>query len=607
MTSEPLGRRQPVPTPDEIASLLQVEHLLDQRWPETKLEPSTARISALMELLGSPQRGYPSIHIAGTNGKTSVARMVDSLLTALDRRTGRTTSPHLQSAVERIAIDNKPITPAQYVATYREIEPFVELVDKQSEAAGGPAMSKFEVVTAMAFAAFADAPIDIAVVEVGMGGRWDATNVVDAPVAVITPIGVDHTEYLGTEIADIAAEKAGIIAKQDEDPCRQARPDTVAVIGRQVPEAMEVLLAETVRADAAVAREDSEFAVLGRQVAVGGQMLELQGLGGVYSEIFLPLHGEHQAHNAAIALAAVEAFFGAGAQRQLDVDAVRAGFAAATSPGRLERMRSAPTVFIDAAHNPAGAAALAQTLAEEFDFRFLVGVVSVMAEKDVDGILAALEPVFDQVVVTNNGSPRALDVESLALRAEERFGPERVIAAATLPDAIETATALVEESGADGEGFSGSGMVITGSVVTAGAARTLFGRDPRMSQQPAPDPWKSFRGVMAGTLILEAIVVLLALPVVVAADGGLTPVTGTYLIGMAVVLVLLAGVQGRPWAIWVNLAIQLVLIAGWAVHGAVGFIGLIFAGVWLLILYLRSEVKRREERGLLPGQQPPPD
>jgi dihydrofolate synthase/folylpolyglutamate synthase len=478
MTLEPPDRRheaEPVPTPDEIASLLQVEHLLDQRWPETKLEPSTARISALMELLGSPQRSYPSIHIAGTNGKTSVARMVDALLTAFSRRTGRTTSPHLQSAVERIAIDNKPITPAQYVATYQEIEPFVELVDKQSEATGGPAMSKFEVVTAMAFAAFADAPIDVAVVEVGMGGRWDATNVVDAPVAVITPIGVDHTEYLGTEIADIAGEKAGVIKKQIDD---LVPIDTVAVIGRQVPEAMEVLLAETVRADAAVAREDSEFAVLGRQVAIGGQLLELQGLGGVYSEIFLPLHGEHQAHNAAIALAAVEAFFGAGAQRQLDVDTVRAGFAAASSPGRLERMRSAPTVFIDAAHNPAGAAALAGTLAEEFDFRYLVGVVSVMAEKDVDGILAALEPVFDQVVVTNNGSPRALDVESLALRAEERFGPERVVAASTLPDAIETATALVEESGHDGEGFSGSGMVITGSVVTAGAARTLFGRDP---------------------------------------------------------------------------------------------------------------------------------
>jgi dihydrofolate synthase/folylpolyglutamate synthase len=464
-----------VPTPDEIASLLQVEHLLDQRWPETKLEPSTARISALMEMLGSPQLGYPSIHIAGTNGKTSVARMVDALLSALHRRTGRTTSPHLQSAVERISIDGRPITPARYVETYREIEPFVQLVDQQSEAAGGPAMSKFEVVTGMAFAAFADAPVDVAVVEVGLGGRWDATNVVNAPVAVITPIGVDHTDYLGDTIAEIAGEKAGIITKQADD---LVPTDTVAVIGRQLPEAMEVLLAQTVRADAAVAREDSEFAVLGRQVAVGGQLLELQGLGGVYSDIFLPLHGEHQAHNAVVALAAVEAFFGAGAERQLDIDGVRAGFAAVTTPGRLERMRTAPTVFIDAAHNPAGATALAEALQEEFDFRLLVGVVSVMADKDVDGILTALEPVFDQIVVTHNGSPRALDVEALAMRAEERFGPERVVTAATMPDAIETATALVEESGDEVEAFGGAGVVITGSVVTAGVARTLFGRDP---------------------------------------------------------------------------------------------------------------------------------
>ncbi|MFI5511165.1 bifunctional folylpolyglutamate synthase/dihydrofolate synthase [Mycobacterium sp. NPDC051804] len=470
------------PTPDEVAALLQVEHLLDQRWPETKLEPSTARIAALMELLGSPQRGYPSIHIAGTNGKTSVARMVDALLTAFSRRTGRTTSPHLQSAVERISIDGRPISPAKYVETYREIEPFVQLVDQQSEAAGGPAMSKFEVVTGMAFAAFADAPIDVAVVEVGLGGRWDATNIVDAPVAVITPIGVDHTAYLGDTIAEIAGEKAGVIKKQAEEPVPSGTDlSTVAVIARQVPEAMEVLLAETVKADAAVAREDSEFAVLGRQIAVGGQLLELQGLGGVYSEVFLPLHGEHQAHNAVVALAAVEAFFGAGAQRQLDVDTVRAGFAAVTSPGRLERLRSAPTVFIDAAHNPAGAGALAQALQEEFDFRFLVGVVSVMADKDVDGILTALEPVLDQIVVTHNGSLRALEVEALAIRAEERFGPERVIAAPTLADAIETATALVEEAGNEGEGlggFGGVGMVITGSVVTAGAARTLFGREP---------------------------------------------------------------------------------------------------------------------------------
>jgi dihydrofolate synthase / folylpolyglutamate synthase len=454
----------------EYAALAEVPPTPDE------IEPSLDRISALMDLLGSPQRSYPSIHIAGTNGKTSVARMVDALLTALQRRTGRTISPHLQSAVERIAIDGKPISPATYVSTYTELEPFIQMIDEQSQAAGGPAMSKFEVLTAMAFAAFADAPIDVGVIEVGLGGRWDATNVIDAPVAVITPISVDHVEFLGEDIAGIAGEKAGIIRKAPED--RAGAPDTVAIIGRQVAEAMEVVLAQTVRVDAAVAREDSEFAVLSRQVAIGGQLLELQGLGGVYSDVFLPLHGEHQAHNAVIALAAVEAFFGAGPERQLDIDSVRAGFATVSSPGRLERMRSAPTVFVDAAHNPAGAAALAQTLAEEFDFRFLVGVVSVMGDKDVGGILGTLEPVFDRIVVTHNGSPRALDVESLALIAQQYFGPDRVVTAENLRDAIDTATALVDDADAEGDSFSGTGIVVTGSVVTAGAARSLFGRDP---------------------------------------------------------------------------------------------------------------------------------
>jgi dihydrofolate synthase/folylpolyglutamate synthase len=226
-----------------------------------------------------------------------------------------------------------------------------------------------------------------------------------------------------------------------------------------------------------VAREDSEFVVMDRQIAVGGQLLQLRGLGGVYSDVFLPLHGEHQAHNAVIALAAVEAFFGAGAQRQLDVEAVRAGFAAVVSPGRLERVRSAPTVLLDAAHNPAGAAALAQALTDEFDFRYLVGVFAAMADKDVAGILAALEPAFDQIVVTHNGSPRGMDVDILTDIAVERFGPERVVRAPTLPDAIETATALVEEAGAE-DGYAGAGIVVTGSVVTAGAARTLLGKDP---------------------------------------------------------------------------------------------------------------------------------
>ncbi|KJX75131.1 bifunctional tetrahydrofolate synthase/dihydrofolate synthase [Mycobacterium lepromatosis] len=465
-------------TPDKVTSLLQVEHLLDQRWPETRIEPSLTRISALMDVLGSPQLSYPSIHVAGTNGKTSVARMVDALLTTLHQRTGRFTSPHLQSAVERIAIDSKPISPAQYVATYREIEPFVQMIDAQSQSSGGPALSKFEVVTAMAFAAFADAPVDIAVVEAGIGGRWDATNVINASVAVITPVSIDHVEYLGNDVAAIAREKAGIIAKAPE-----GAPDTVVVIGRQLPAAMEVLLAQSVHANALVARQDSEFAVLDRQVAIGGQVLQLQGLGGVYDDIYLPLHGEHQAHNAVLVLAAVEAFFGAGVQRQLDVEAVRAGFAAVISPGRLERMRSAPTVFIDAAHNPAGAGVLARTLSDEFNFRTLVGVLSVLADKDVDGILAELELVLDSIVVTDNGSPRALDVESLALVARERFGPDRVISAANLRDAIDVATALVDDAAADEEaeglGVSGRGIVITGSVVTAGAARTLFGRDPQ--------------------------------------------------------------------------------------------------------------------------------
>ncbi|WP_078309155.1 MULTISPECIES: folylpolyglutamate synthase/dihydrofolate synthase family protein [unclassified Mycobacterium] len=472
----------PEPSPDEIAALLQIEYLLDQRWPETKIEPSTDRIVALMELLGSPQRAYPCIHVAGTNGKTSVTRMIDALLTALHRRTGRTTSPHLQSAVERIAIDGQPISPAKYVEIYSEIEPFVELVDKRSQEQGGPAMSKFEVLVAMAFVAFADAPVDIGVVEVGLGGRWDATNIVDAPVAVITPIGIDHVEFLGPDLASIANEKAGIIKRHKLDEMTgEAGPDTVAVIAQQAPEAMEVLLSQTVEADAAVAREGSEFSVLSRQVAVGGQVLELQGLGGVYPEIFLPLHGEHQAHNAAVALAAVEAFFGAGAERQLDIDAIRAGFASVIVPGRLERVRSAPAVFLDAAHNPHGAAALAATLQSEFDFRRLVGVVSVMGDKDVAGILAALEPAFDEIVVTHNGSPRALETDALAAIALELFGEDRVVVAPTLLDAIETATAMVEEAAEDGgaEGFLGTGIVITGSVVTAGAARTLFGKDPQ--------------------------------------------------------------------------------------------------------------------------------
>ncbi|MFD4469509.1 bifunctional folylpolyglutamate synthase/dihydrofolate synthase [Rhodococcus sp. NPDC058505] len=470
-----MSDEQGAPSPVDLAELALVEAELDKRWPETKIEPSLTRIAALMDLLGSPQQAYPAIHVAGTNGKTSVTRMIDALLTRLHRRVGRTTSPHLQLATERISIDGAPVSPRTYVDTYRELAPYIEMVDTQSRAAGGPAMSKFEVLTAMAFAAFAEAPVDVGVIEVGLGGRWDATNVVDGQVAVITPISLDHADYLGTDLAGIAAEKAGIIKKA---PDSLVPRDTVAILAQQEPEVMDVLLRRAVEADAAVAREGSEFTVLARQIAVGGQQLELQGLGGVYTDIFLPMHGEHQARNAALALAAVEAFFGAGPDRQLDADAIREAFASLTNPGRLERVRNAPTVFLDAAHNPDGARALASALSAEFDFRKLVGVVAVLGDKDADGILTALEPVFDEIVVTRNGSPRAMDVEHLADLAVARFGDERVVVAPTLPDAIETAIGLAEEVAEPGEAISGAGVVVTGSVVTAGEARTLFGKDP---------------------------------------------------------------------------------------------------------------------------------
>ena len=453
--------------PHEQAALTAVEEILNRRWPETVIDPTLDRMVDLMELMGSPQRSYPSIHVAGTNGKTSTTRMIDALLTRLELRTGRTTSPHLQVVTERISLDNAPISPEHYVATYGDVAPFLELADASSAARGGPPLSKFEVLTAMSFAAFAESPVDVAVVEVGMGGRWDSTNVIDAQVAVIAPIAVDHVEYLGTDVAGIAGEKAGII-----------KPGSVAILAEQTPEVADVLLRRAVEVDASVAREGAEFAVLERTVAVGGQLLTLQGLSAVYTDVFIPLHGAHQARNAALALAAVEAFFGAGPGRSLDADAVRDAFSGVTSPGRLERVRTAPSVFLDAAHNPHGAQALALALAEEFSFRKLVGVLGVMADKDAAGIVAALEPVLDEVVITRAASPRAMDVDELASVAVARFGDERVVVVEDLPDALERAIAQAEEVAEPTQEVSGAGVVVTGSVVTVGQARTLLGREP---------------------------------------------------------------------------------------------------------------------------------
>ncbi|MEV4734109.1 folylpolyglutamate synthase/dihydrofolate synthase family protein [Saccharopolyspora sp. NPDC049426] len=449
--------------PAALHELRVVEAELNERWPETKIEPSLDRIRALTDLLAEPQRSYPVVHIAGTNGKSSTTRIIDALLTGLELRTGRYTSPHLQLATERIGVDGAPISPAGYVEAYRDVAPYVSIVDSQSDVK----MSKFEVLTGMAFAAFADAPVDAGVVEVGLGGSWDATNVADAKVAVICPVALDHAEYLGTDLAGIAREKAGII-----------KPESIVVMAAQPSEVQPEIMNRIAEVDATVAREGQEFGVLERTVAVGGQLLKLQGLGGVYDEIFLPLHGEHQARNAALALAAVEAFFGAGAERQLDVERIRSAFASVIVPGRLERVRAAPTVLVDAAHNPHGTRALADALSSEFSFRKLVAVVGVLGDKDARGILAELEPVVEELVLTRNSSPRSLDPDELAGIALDIFGQDRIMVEPRLDNAVEQAIQLAEETDDPGESVSGGGVVITGSVVTAGEARALFGKEP---------------------------------------------------------------------------------------------------------------------------------
>ena len=427
---------------------------LEARWPENVIEPTLARIAALTDLLGHPQAGYPVIHITGTNGKSSTARMIESLLRSFGLRTGLFTSPHLVDARERICLDGEPIDAERLLATWDEIAPYVDVVDANSLADGGVRLSYFEVMTGLAYAAFADAPVDVAVVEVGLGGGWDSTNVADGTVAVVTPIGLDHMEYLGDTITDIAREKAGII-----------KSGAVAVLAQQELDAAEVLLERAVEVDATVAREGIEFGVAGRGLAVGGQVLALRGLNAEYDEVFLPLFGEHQAHNAAVALAAVEAFL--GGVGPLDADLVRAGFAAVTSPGRLEVVRRGPTIIVDAAHNPHGAQALAQALADSFDFTGLVGVVGVLSDKDALGLLVALEPALDRVVITQPSSARALDAHALGNIAREVFGDDRVLVEPALPDALDRAVALAEETGE----YGGAGVLVTGSVVLVGDAR----------------------------------------------------------------------------------------------------------------------------------------
>jgi dihydrofolate synthase/folylpolyglutamate synthase len=457
---------------DIEARMAEVEREIISRRPEHSVDLALDRMTELVGLLGDPQRACPVIHITGTNGKTSTARMTDALLRSRGLRTGRFTSPHLVSIRERIVVDGAPISPERFVAAYDEVIPYVRLVDERHPVA----MSFFEVLTGMAFAVFADTPVDVMVLEVGVGGRLDCTNVADGVVAVITPISIDHTRLLGSTVEEIAAEKAGII-----------KPGAVAVLAQQPLAAAEVLIRYAVEVGATVAREGVEFGVLSREQAVGGQQLVLRGLRATYEDIYLPLFGLHQAGNAVCALAAVEAFAGVSGEGEpagLDADLVREAFAKVTSPGRMEVIRRSPTIIIDAAHNPAGMAATVAAVQEAFSFARLVGVFAASGDKDVAGILDELEPLLTEIVVTRNSSDRSLDPEQAAELAAEIFGEDRVQTAERLDDAIEAAVTLADEAVAE-TGPGSGGVLITGSVITAGDARRLLG--PAGGELP-PEP-----------------------------------------------------------------------------------------------------------------------
>lgn len=481
----------------ELAARLKtIEQEILSRAPEHKVQPSLERVEAVLDLLGHPEQTYRSVHITGTNGKTSTARMVEALLGATGMRTGRFTSPHLASIRERISLDGEPITTAGFIAAWEDVAPYIEMVDERSLAEGGPRLSFFEVLTVMALAAFADHPVDVAVIEVGMGGTWDSTNVIPGDVAVITPIGRDHEAWLGSTLEEIAENKAGII-KDGATLITAAQPAAAqAVIARAAVEhgviwrreisddelglsgspsdGWSSAESEYVDADSGIAAGvgvgTGELEVLDRSVAVGGQLVTLRTAAATYEDVFVPLHGEYQAHNALLALAAAEAIF---AGRALPAKIVEDGFAAATSPGRFEVLRSSPTVIVDAAHNVHGVEALLPAIEEVYGFSHMVAVVSVMADKDAEGILAALEPATDAVVVVPMDSPRAMEIADLEAVAREVYGKDRVVVAEDLSAGVDQAVSISEGFDAP---MTASGVLILGSVVLAADARALFRR-----------------------------------------------------------------------------------------------------------------------------------
>jgi dihydrofolate synthase/folylpolyglutamate synthase len=438
---------------ENLVRLNEIAAALNKRWPENQIEPSLDRILALVDALGSPHLTYPTIHIAGTNGKTSTARMIDQLLANLGYRVGRYTSPHLESFTERISIKGEPISDLEMIKTYEDIHLYLDLIDSRQP----HPISYFEALTAMAFVAFAEHPVDIAVIEAGMGGQWDATNVISSQVSVMTPIGLDHMEYLGNTVEAIAQTKAGIF-----------KPESNVVLAAQSAQVAKVLLAQVAKVSAQPFRQGVEFSLKNRALAVGGQLLSIQGVHGDYDEIFLPLYGDHQGNNAAVALAAVEVFAGV----KLDTELVQDAFSKVSSPGRCEIVYKDPTVIIDAAHNPHGVSAIANTLNTEFDFELVVGVVAVLADKDVAGILKNLATTLDYLVITENGSNRAMNKDELAKIASQYFKAEQVEIIGDMNSAITYAIEKVALYNQVNDGVAA--VVITGSVATAGMARSII-------------------------------------------------------------------------------------------------------------------------------------
>ena len=438
---------------ENLVRLNEIAAALNKRWPENQIEPSLDRILALVDALGSPHLTYPTIHIAGTNGKTSTARMIDQLLANLGYRVGRYTSPHLESFTERISIKGEPISDLEMIKTYEDIHLYLDLIDSRQP----HPISYFEALTAMAFVAFAEHPVDIAVIEAGMGGQWDATNVISSQVSVMTPIGLDHMEYLGNTVEAIAQTKAGIF-----------KPESNVVLAAQSAQVAKVLLAQVAKVSAQPFRQGVEFSLKNRALAVGGQLLSIQGVHGDYDEIFLPLYGDHQGNNAAIALAAVEVFAGV----KLDTELVQDAFSKVSSPGRCEIVYKDPTIIIDAAHNPHGVSAIANTLNTEFDFELVVGVVAVLADKDVAGILKNLATTLDYLVITENGSNRAMNKDELAKIASQYFKAEQVEIIGDMNSAITYAIEKVALFNQVNDGVAA--VVITGSVATAGMARSII-------------------------------------------------------------------------------------------------------------------------------------